>query len=519
MSKIISFFKGLWQSNLFRWILGIFVVLFFIIFLIVRHNSAAKYQFITVTEGPINEVVSVTGNTTPTQSVNLGFNSSGTITDINSSVGMHVNKGTLLAELNTSDLSAQLKQAEANVDMETAKLDSLKAGASPQDIAVSQSAVDKSGQDLANLYASTKDISVDGYAKGTDAMQTQLGSMFSNSQITFPVNDSQSLISADSQAATTTLALSNWQMQISAVSSTSSNTDLDSFLQNGLNHLTVISNLLQTMTTLFNNNYANVSAATLATYKQDVSTAIAEVNLASKNLNTLSQNIASQKLVLVQMQASLDLKKAGSTTEDIEAQQANVENAQANVQSINAKFANSQIFAPISGVVTQFDAKVGQIATPGVTLVAIISDGNFEVDANVPETDIGKITVGDSVSMTLDAFPGESFPGNVFYIDPAETISDGVVDYKIKISFANKDARMKSGLTANIDVQTEHKDNVLTLPQYALLQTDAGNFVKILSGSTVTQVPVTLGINDQNGNVEITSGVTVGEQVINIGLK
>ena len=78
---------------------------------------------------------------------------------------------------------------------------------------------------------------------------------------------------------------------------------------------------------------------------------------------------------------------------------------------------------------------------------------------------------------------------------------------------------MKSGLTANVSIQTKHKNSVLMLPQYAILQTDAGNFVKTLSGTSVVQDPVALGIQDQNGNVEIISGVAEGEKVINIGLK
>ena len=75
----------------------------------------------------------------------------------------------------------------------------------------------------------------------------------------------------------------------------------------------------------------------------------------------------------------------------------------------------------------------------------------------IPETDIGKVAMGDAVSMTLDAFSGETFTGTVFYIDPAETILQGVVDYKVKVSFNKPDTRLKSGLTANLDIQTKHQ--------------------------------------------------------------
>src|SRR5581483_1987631 len=183
------------------------------------------------------------------------------------------------------------------------------------------------------------------------------------------------------------------------------------------------------------------------------------------------------------------------------------------------KIAKASLVAPISGVVTVQNAKVGQIATPGNVLVSLISNGGLEIDAQVPETDIGKVAVNNPVKITLDAFPGETFTGKVFYIDPAQTIVSGVVDYKIKISFDKSDSRIKSGLTANLTVQTQTDQNALILPQYAIIQNTTGTFVEVLQNGSPKQIPVTLGIRDQEGNVEVASGVTEGQQVINVGLK
>jgi multidrug efflux pump subunit AcrA (membrane-fusion protein) len=148
-----------------------------------------------------------------------------------------------------------------------------------------------------------------------------------------------------------------------------------------------------------------------------------------------------------------------------------------------------------------------------------MSDKGYEVDAGVSEIDVGKILVGNKVVMKLDAFPNEIFNGFVFYIAPAETNNAGVISYQIKISFDKTDTRLKSGLTANVDIQTKNKDNVLVLPQYAIFQNDQGTFVETLVNNKINQNPVTLGISDQKGNVEVISGVTEGEQVLNIGLK
>ena len=312
-------------------------------------------------------------------------------------------------------------------------------------------------------------------------------------------------------------SLAAWQAA-PPISPASPPATLDAAITEDLGYLANVRALLSNVSDALN-SANNLSAATQSAYKASVTAAITEVNTATKNLNTASQAIASQKLTVQQLEAQLALKKAGATPEDIAAQAAQVEEVQATVASIQAKLQNSEIVAPQSGTVTQFDAKVGQTASPNTPLISIISGSKFEVDAEVPETDIGKVAMGDAVSMTLDAFSGETFTGTVFYIDPAETILQGVVDYKVKVSFDKPDARLKSGLTANLDIQTKHKDSVLILPQYAILQNDSGTFVETLVKGKVVDNPVTLGIQDAKGNVEIASGVTAGEQVLNIGLK
>ncbi|MDR3519732.1 MAG: efflux RND transporter periplasmic adaptor subunit [Candidatus Pacebacteria bacterium] len=484
-------------------------------------HHTTKYQFIQVVSGPITESVSLTGNTTPSQSVSLAFGSSGIISHVYSALGKEVSAGQVLADLDTSDLTAQLHQAQANVDTEQAKLAGLEAGATPDDIAVSQTALDKANQDLANMYSSIVDTSTDAYAKGNDAVNTQMSQMFINNtgstaNLSYATSNSQAQTNAQLAEVYSITALNKWSLELT--NTDTSNAGLEKLLTDEISYLATVRQLLNNVSTTLQSS-PSLSAATLATYKMDVSTALSEVNIATTNLNTISQSISSQKLTVSQLQAALDFKKAGSTTTDIAAEQAQVEQAQASVQSAEAKLENAQIIAPISGTVTQFDAKIGQFASTVTPLVSIMSDSGYEVDGGVSEIDIGKVNLGDTVSMTLDAFPGETFSGSVFYIAPAETDTGGVISYLIKISFDKSDSRIKSGLTANIDIQTKYKPSVLILPQYAILQNDQGTFVETLVNNKIVQNPVTLGIQDETGNVEVLSGVTEGEQVLNIGLK
>jgi HlyD family secretion protein len=514
LKKIPAFTKSKWFLGV-----GIPVVLIVGYFLFFRH--AQTYQFVEVKKGSVTESVSITGNTTPEQSVSLAFNSSGIVSSTYSALGRRVSVGQVLAELNTNDLVAQLRQAEANVSAQKAKLQGLQAGTRPEDVAASKAALDKVKQDLANMYTGIGDTSIDAYAKANDAIRIQLNSFYSNSEtqnpvLTFTTANSQALNDSQTERFNTSIALNLWQGQISNIDQ--SNAGLEALLDDEITYLTSTRQLLNNLSKTLD-SAPSLSATTVSTYKTNLSVALNEVNTAVKNLNTISQSISSQKLTVAQLQAQLDLKNVGALPTDISAQQAQVEQAQANVESMKAKIQNAQIVAPITGTVTQFDAKIGQFASPSVPLVSIISDSGYEVDAGVSETDVGKILVGDIVSMTLDAFPNETFAGSVFYLAPAETNTQGVINYQVKIAFAKADSRLKSGLTANIDIVTKRKDNVLVLPQYAILQNDLGTFVEVIENGVTKQNPVKLGVQDQKGNVEVISGVTEGEQVLNIGLK
>lgn len=486
-------------------------------------SQKTQYQFATVTRGAISEQVSVTGNTVPVGTVSLAFENAGTIAKIYKNVGDSVAVGDVIAKLDTSSLEAQLAQAQAAVGAAQAKLDGLRAGARTEDIQVSQAQLSKAQQDLANMYTSVPNTLVDAYTKSADAVRTQLSSFFSNPdsssvQMTFSSSNSQASADLKSKRPVLGTVLDAWQSDMPDASASTST--LDASLKLAASNLMQVQDFLHTASLTANTAVTPPpGVASADVLKASATTAANETNTALTAVNTLTQNISSQKILVQQLQAALALKVAGASADDIAAQQAAVQQAAGSVQDIQARIAKSSLTAPIAGVVTVQNGKAGQIASPSAPLVTIISQGDLEIDAYIPEADIGKVAVGNNVTITLDAFQGESFDGKVFFIDPAETIQNGVVDYKVKVSFVKPDARIKSGLTANLSIETKKKDAVLVLPQYAVIQSDQGAYVKILEGGVATQTPVTLGIQDQSGSVEVTSGVSEGDQVIVVGLK
>ncbi|MDD2657944.1 MAG: efflux RND transporter periplasmic adaptor subunit, partial [Candidatus Pacebacteria bacterium] len=460
-----------------RWVLGTSIILLVGGYWFFVHKSNPVYQFITVTQGSITETVSVTGNTTPTRSVSLGFQNTGTIASVNYSLGDSVGAGAVIAQLSTGNLSAALAQAQANLAVAEANLAALAAGTRPEQLAIYQNTV---AQDqIALINAITSAYAVSDSAVHTTADQFFINPRNSNAALAFILPDAVLGNTITLERIALEPMLVAWSAQVASLPVSTSDPVIAA--------TQAVQNLAQLMT--FLNDAAavltkgqptgTITATNLATFESNIASARTSVSGALTAL-------ASAKTALVGAEGALALAQAGSTPQSIAAGQAQVAQAQAGVAQARANLSGAMIVAPMNGVLTQLDAKVGQLASPGAPLVSIIGYGGFEVDAGVSEIDVGKLAVGNSVTMTLDAFPNETFEGSVFYIAPAQTDTQGVISYQIKISFNKADPRLKSGLTANIDIQTKKKDNVLILPQYAIVQNDNGTFVETLSGKTST---------------------------------
>jgi len=190
----------------------------------------------------------------------------------------------------------------------------------------------------------------------------------------------------------------------------------------------------------------------------------------------------------------------------------------ANVDAIRANLAKVTLRAPIAGVVTQQDARVGEIVGANTVLVSLIAPEAFQIKTQVAEADIAKVLVGNVATFTLDAYEDDViFDAGVFSIDPAETVIEGVATYKTMLNIKNPDERIRAGMTANVEILTAEKSDVISIPARAVTL-DNGNdrkYVKILNeDGTVSERDVETGLRGSEGFVEIVSGVDEGDQII-----
>ncbi len=238
--------------------------------------------------------------------------------------------------------------------------------------------------------------------------------------------------------------------------------------------------------------------------------------LANKDskINTAQGAVDNAKVALALAQAELNLKKAPPRQEDINKQKARVNQAYAAWQKALADLDEVTLKAPLDGIITRINYDLGERTQPGKPVMSILGKSGLEIEVDIPESDIAKITLNQEASITLDAFGDDKvFKGQVISIDPAETIIQDVVYYKVKVAFVNPVEEIKPGMTANVDIITAKKNNVLVVPARAVKQ-NSGRYVDLLINGQEVERPVKTGLRGDGGLIEIISGLKEGDEVI-----
>lgn len=240
----------------------------------------------------------------------------------------------------------------------------------------------------------------------------------------------------------------------------------------------------------------------------------AKVKQAEANLSTQEAKIKQAETAPSAQQAKIDLAQA-----NLNSQGARIKQAQASVNNIEAQIDKTILKAPFSGIVTQQEGELGEIVAANSMVVSIISDDEFEIEANIPEIDIAKLVLDDAAQVDLDAYgPEIIFNAHVAFIDPAETIVEDVTNYQVTFQFDQQDERVRSGMTANISVLTDEWEAVLAVPEYALERRSDGVYVKRLVGSgdkeSSEDILIEIGELSSDGFRVVNEGLQAGDVIV-----
>lgn len=208
-----------------------------------------------------------------------------------------------------------------------------------------------------------------------------------------------------------------------------------------------------------------------------------------------------------------------SALAQIKASEAQVQQAQAALNLANTNLRYTRILSPVNGTVISRSIDVGQTVAASFqtpTLFNIAQDlTKMQIETSVDEADIGSIKTNQPVTFTVDAYPDQTFKGNVSVIRNAPTTVSNVVTYIVIVQVNNPELKLKPGMTANVSIIIDDKKGILRIPNAALrvkisdkaltAKTPKGPGIWILDNKKPKRVPLTIGVRD-NRFTEVLSG-------------
>jgi HlyD family secretion protein len=480
-----------------------------------RGTEETLYETVPVKIGSVLQEVSVTGRVESESNVDLAFERSGRVISEPRGIGERVLAGAILVRLDTSELEASRAQARANLNYEEIKLEELKKGARPEEVAVSEAKVTSAEISLADAQTALADKLVAANTVVDDAIFNKTDYLFdnprtANPRVAFPATDQKLIASLEEGR----LGITNTLNRFMTVRLTFEGT-----LDMRKAFFAQVKTYLDELALAVNGAFASsaYSQTTIDGWKTDVSTARTNLNTAITSLVAAEEKYQAAASTLTIAENELLLKKSEATRETLAAQEAKIVAVRASIENYNAQIDKMVLRAPFAGMVTKQDAKRGETVSANTQIVSLISEGIFQIDTHIPEVDIAKVKLNDHARVTLDAYGSDAhFDALVSAIDPGETVVEGVPTYKVTLSFAQKDERIKQGMTANIDIETAKRDGVLVLPARAVVGKNGSKSVRVLLPGV--RIPeerlVELGLRGSDGLVEVVSGLHEGDSVV-----
>lgn len=270
-------------------------------------------------------------------------------------------------------------------------------------------------------------------------------------------------------------------------------------------------------------SYADLSFQTIGTVNQ-VYVAVDEVVKAGDPLATLDHSILDSQLsaALASQRIAEENEKLARRMwdqlkpEEREAKRLASEVTREDTRTIRAQIEKSVIHAPFDGKISRVDLRSGETASIGGSVLRMTRDASLRVEARVPESDIVKLVIGMEAKVTFDALDADDvFRARVSAIDPSSTTVQDVVSYRVIFEVSELDARLKDGMSADIDIVTAKREGILAVPFRALTSRGEKTFVTISRpDNAAEEVAVATGLEGDDGTVEILAGLKEGDKVI-----
>jgi len=458
-------------------------------------RAAEELRSATVERGSMLVAVSASGTVKPTQIVDLAFEASGQVTEVVVEIGDQVQRGDLLASLDTERLQLQLDQAEAAVASAEAQLAKLKAGARPEEVEASR----------ANLRAAEAQVDA------AEAEQDQVTSGAGRADIAAAEAEVAAALIQQKKAKDwhdATMECRTFQIPGGEV------IDLG-----GGQVITVTKTVEETICPLLGvpeeQARYRLAAAEEALEAAQAQLGQTRAGADQNQLNAAQSNVAAAVAQRDAAQAQLDLLLEGATDEQIAAAQANVDQARTSVRQAELALERAVLEAPFDGVVAAVTMAVGEQATAGLPAVSLVDLSGFHVTIAVDELDVGQLEVGQRARLSFDALPDTVVTGTVRHIAEAAALDGGVVTYDVRIDLTPTDAPIRADMTTSATVIVEEISDALKIPTWAVyVDRDTGRYyVQRRTAQGIQRADVKLGVR-REGMAQVLEGLSAGDEIV-----
>jgi len=422
-----------------------------------RTSAVSDLQTMGVERGELVASIGATGTVRANQTAILPWQTSGSVSDVNVSVGEQVTTEQVLAELEETSLPQTVIMA--GVDLVNARNSLEDLLEPPTDLAVKQAE-----QAIAKAEETVRDL--ERYVNNLKTASTQ-----SN---------------IDQARASVTLAKDQLDKAREDYAPHENKPEDNLVRAALLSRLAQVQAQYDAAARRLNNLLGTANPIDLAVAEADLALAQAQLEDAQENYEDLM---------------------AGASTDDITAAEARVAAAQATVDL-------QRITAPFAGTITQIDSKPGDQVSPGTLAFRLDDLSRLLVDVQVSEIDINNVQEGQEVIVTFDAIPGKEYHGLVTEVALVGTSLQDVVDFIVTVEMTDADEPVKPGMTAAVNIAVSQLEGVLLIPNRAVRVKDGNRVVYILKDGLPTPVEVTLGASSETNSQVLEGDLQEGDLVV-----
>lgn len=510
------------------------------------------YTLGTVTRGTIVASITGSGQVSADRTLELKPQATGNIVYVGVQEGQSVRAGALIAQLDATMAQKNVRDAETNLASAQISYQKSLEPADALTVLQAENALTQAKADLVKAYNdSYNDVSdafidlpsivsgLDTILHSTDASNSATGQQNSSyygdnaSQFESVANAGKAQKYKTDAETKYTLAKKAYDKNFSDYkeASRTSSTDTISALVNETHTTTeLVADAVQSSQNLIQYYQDTITSgsrqpvAKSTTHLATLSGYSGKINSHVSTLLGIQNTIINDIQNVPEKQASLDKIKSGLGDLDRQAAELSLERSKNALQDAKDTYANYFVRAPFAGTVSKVSVRKGDPASSGTTVATLVANEQV-VDIPLNEVDVSKVKVGNKVTFTFDAIPDLTLTGKVASIDAVGTVTQGVVNYTVTMSFDATDPRVKSGMSTTASIITEVHPDVLVISSSAvksnangsyvqtLPENEAGSVQSIQTKTTPTQIPVTTGISDDT-STEIIMGVTEGQRVI-----